>query len=176
MVFVGVGYGSILYFRVKSQNDLYSWNTVQTFIEENFMMVRKSKDCRTITHVDVDDEGVLWALESNIQDFIANRVGCFGPSMLLTSVLEPPTPISDEHDKRKVSSRKNYVKYFWYRHLRWVKEGRGKCQIVRNYVFQKTSSYRWKTNFNKFILFVLNVLLLKIPSLIKFIIHFITCI
>jgi len=112
MVFVGVGYGSILYFRIKSQNDLYSWDTVQTFIEENFMVVRKSKDCRIITHVDVDDEGVLWTLESNIQDFIANRVGCFGPSMLLTSVLEPPTPMSDEHDMRKDSSRINYVKYF----------------------------------------------------------------
>jgi len=105
MVFVGVGYGSILYFRIKGQNDLYSWDTVQTFIEENFMVVRKSNDCRTITHVDVDSDGVLWVMESNIQDFIMDKVGCLGPSMLLTSVLEPPIPISNDQERKKYGSR-----------------------------------------------------------------------
>lgn len=111
MVFIGVGYGSILYFRIKSQNDLYSWDTVKAFIEENFMMVQKSKDCRMITHVDVDNEGILWTLGSNIQDFIVDRVGCFGPNILLTSVLEPPIPISNDSDRRKDSSWTN-EKYF----------------------------------------------------------------
>lgn len=96
MVLLGVGYGSILYFRIKGQNHLFSWDTKQSFLEENFMMVRKSKDCRTITHVDVDSQGILWVLESNIQDFIMNQVGCYGPSMILTPVFETPVPILRE--------------------------------------------------------------------------------
>lgn len=99
MVIVGVGYGSVLYFRAKGQNDLYSWDTKQNCLEENFMIVRRSKDCRTITHVDVDHNGTLWVMESNIQDFVTDHVGCFGPSMLLSPVLEDPIPISNELEK-----------------------------------------------------------------------------
>lgn len=100
MVLLGVGYGSILYFRIKGQNHLYSWDTKQIFLEENFMLVRKSKDCRTITHVDVDSQGVLWILESNIQDFIMNQVGNYGPSMMLTPVVETSVPMLRESDAK----------------------------------------------------------------------------
>jgi len=62
------------------------------------MVVRKSKDCRQVTHIDVDNEGVLWVLESNIQDFIVDHVGCFGPSILLSPVLDTPTPVTSELD------------------------------------------------------------------------------
>lgn len=96
MVILGVGYGSILYFRFRGGSHLYSWDTKTSFLEENFMIVRKSKDCRTITHVDVDQEDVLWVLESNIQDFISDHVGTFGPSILLAPVLETPIPMSSE--------------------------------------------------------------------------------
>lgn len=98
MVFLGVGYGSVLYFRIKGQNHLYSWDTKQSFLEENFMVVRKSRDCRLITHVDVDSEGVLWVLESNIQDFIVDHVGCYGPSIMLTPVFENPVPVMNDLD------------------------------------------------------------------------------
>ncbi|KAF0767955.1 protein yellow-like [Aphis craccivora] len=98
MVFLGVGYGSVLYFRIKGQNHLYSWDTKQSFLEENFMVVRKSRDCRLITHVDVDSEGVLWVLESNIQDFIIDHVGCYGPSIMLTPVFENPVPVMNDLD------------------------------------------------------------------------------
>lgn len=98
MVFLGVGYGSILYFRVKGENHLYGWDTKQSFLEENFKIVRKSKDCRKITHVDVDNDGVLWVLESNIQDFIAGQVGCYGPSMLLSPVFETPASVTNDLD------------------------------------------------------------------------------
>lgn len=97
MVFVGVGYGSILYFNLRGHRNLYSWDTKSNLLEENIKMVRESRDCRTITHVDVDNEGTLWILESNIQDFINDRTGCYGPSILLTSVREAPAvPITDE--------------------------------------------------------------------------------
>jgi len=99
MIFLGVSYGSVLYFRIRGETDLYSWDTNKIFLEENFMIVWKSKDCRKITHVDVDNDGVLWILESNIQDFIAGQVGCYGPSMLLMPVFEAPTPFLNELDK-----------------------------------------------------------------------------
>jgi len=93
MVFVGVGYGSILYFRLQGQKNLYSWDTKLALLEENINMVRKSRDCRVITHVDVDNDGTLWILESNIQDFISNQLGCYGPSILLTPVQDVPVPM-----------------------------------------------------------------------------------
>lgn len=104
MVFIGVGYSSVLYFRINGQNDLYAWDTKQSFLEENFLRVRKSKDCRTITHVDVDNDGVLWVLESNIQDYITDHVGCFGPNMLLTPIHEAPqhlVPNESEVEKKE---------------------------------------------------------------------------
>lgn len=98
MVFVGVGYGSVLYFRLRDRKHLYVWDTKLDLLVENIMLVRTSKDCRTITHVDVDNEGTLWALESNIEDFISDRTGCFGPSMLLSSVRDVPVPITNDFD------------------------------------------------------------------------------
>lgn len=88
MVFLGVGYGSILYFRFRGENQLLCWDTTMSFLEENFKVVRKNKDCRSVTHVDIDDDGILWVLESNIQDFIAEHVGSYGPSMMLTPIIE----------------------------------------------------------------------------------------
>lgn len=98
MVFLGVGYGSILYFRYKGGNHLYSWDSKMSFLEENFMIVWKNKDCRSVTHVDVDSEGILWILESNMQDFITDHVGNYGPSILLTPITEAPIPISTEFE------------------------------------------------------------------------------
>lgn len=99
MVILGVGYETIIYFRVIGQNDLFSWDTKQGFLEENFMVVRRSKDCLKATHVDVDNEGVLWVLESNIQDYVNDQVGCFGPSIMLTPVFDTPIPVSNELDR-----------------------------------------------------------------------------
>ncbi|XP_050529171.1 uncharacterized protein LOC126898822 [Daktulosphaira vitifoliae] len=93
MVFLGVGYETVLYFRIRGQNHLYSWDSRLSFLEENFMVVRKSKDCRAITHVDVDNVGTLWVLESNIQDYLMGHVGCYGPNMMLGPVLGDPIPV-----------------------------------------------------------------------------------
>lgn len=93
MVFLGVVYGTNLYFRIKGQNDMYSWDTKQCFLEENFMVVWRSKDCRVITHVDIDINGVVWILESNIKDFILKNAGRFGPNMMLMPIKEKPLPI-----------------------------------------------------------------------------------
>lgn len=96
MVFIGVGYGSVLYFRIIGQNNMYSWDTKCHFIKENFMMVQKTKNSRIITHMDVDNDGVLWAMDSDIQDFMADRVGHLGPSIILTPVTVDPAPICME--------------------------------------------------------------------------------
>lgn len=39
MVLLGSGYGSIIYFRIKGLNHLYSWDTNDGFLEENIMLV-----------------------------------------------------------------------------------------------------------------------------------------
>lgn len=39
MLILGSGYGSIIYFRIKGLNHLYSWDTNDDFLEENIMLV-----------------------------------------------------------------------------------------------------------------------------------------
>lgn len=39
MVIIGSGYGSIIYFRIHGINSLFSWNTKESFLEENIMLV-----------------------------------------------------------------------------------------------------------------------------------------
>lgn len=60
--------------------------------------MKKSIDCRTITHIDVDNDGVLWELESNIEDFVANAVGCYGASGILSPIFEQSVPIEVDED------------------------------------------------------------------------------
>jgi len=98
MVILGVGYETVLYFRIDGQNDLFSWDTKLSFLEENIRVVRKSKDCRTITHLDIDNQGVLWILESNINDYFIDNVGFFGPSVMLSPVFDAQTPVTNEFD------------------------------------------------------------------------------
>lgn len=65
------------------------------------MMARESKDCRIITHVNFDCGGVMWILESNIQDFVIDDVGCFGPSIMLMPVHDTPIAIPINHNLRE---------------------------------------------------------------------------
>lgn len=60
MVILNVGYDSVLYFRIKDQSHLKNWDTKHSFLEETFMVGWKSRDCRLITQMDMDSEGVLW--------------------------------------------------------------------------------------------------------------------
>lgn len=92
MVFLGVGYGSIPYFRFRGQMDLYSWDTKLDLTVDNMVMVWKSRDCLIITYVDVGSESILWVLVSNIQDFVGDQTGSYGPSILLTAVEDVPIP------------------------------------------------------------------------------------
>lgn len=39
MVIVGSAYGSVIYFRLKGLNNLYSWDTKDSILEENIMLV-----------------------------------------------------------------------------------------------------------------------------------------
>jgi len=39
MVIVGSAYGSVIYFRIKGLNHLYSWDTKDSLLEENMMLV-----------------------------------------------------------------------------------------------------------------------------------------
>lgn len=55
--------------------------------------MKQSIDCRTITHIDVNNDGVLWELESNIEDFVDGTVGCYGASTILTPVFAQPKRI-----------------------------------------------------------------------------------
>ncbi|XP_050440071.1 uncharacterized protein LOC126845467 [Adelges cooleyi] len=93
MVIVGSAYGSVIYFRIKGMQNLYSWDTKESFLEENMMVVKKSVDCRTITHIDVDNDGVLWELESNIDDYMRNTVGCYGASIVLKPIFGKSEPL-----------------------------------------------------------------------------------
>lgn len=93
MAFIGVGYGTVLYFRIVGQNNMYSWDTKCQFVKQNFMVVLKTKDSRMITHMDIDNEGVLWVMDSDIQDFMKDRVGLLGPNIILMPVTEDPAPI-----------------------------------------------------------------------------------
>jgi len=90
-VFVGVGYGSVLYFRYNTNRNLYSWDTRKSLLEENWEIVRKGRDCRAATHVDVDNDGTLWVMESNLKDFVDGKTGCYGPSVLLYPVNDHQT-------------------------------------------------------------------------------------
>ncbi|VVC34730.1 Six-bladed beta-propeller, TolB-like,Major royal jelly protein/protein yellow [Cinara cedri] len=93
MILLGSAYGTVIYFRIKGLNNLYSWDTKESLLEENVMLVKKSTDCRTITHIDVDNNGVLWELESNIEDFVVNTVGCYGASIILAPIFRQPAPL-----------------------------------------------------------------------------------
>lgn len=93
MAFIGVGYGSVLYFRIIGQNNMYSWDTKCQLIKENFMVVQKTKDSRTVTHMDIDNDGVLWVMDSDLQDFMVDQVGHLGPNIILTPIIEDPVPI-----------------------------------------------------------------------------------
>jgi len=39
MVVLGAAYGSVMYFRIKGMNHLYSWDTKESFLEENMKIV-----------------------------------------------------------------------------------------------------------------------------------------
>lgn len=39
MVVLGSAYGSVMYFRIKGLNHLYSWDTKESFLEENMKIV-----------------------------------------------------------------------------------------------------------------------------------------
>lgn len=39
MVILGSAYGSVMYFRIKGSNNLYSWDTKYSLLEENLMLV-----------------------------------------------------------------------------------------------------------------------------------------
>lgn len=43
MIIIGSGYGSIIYFRINGMNNLYSWDTKESFLEENMMLVNSPR-------------------------------------------------------------------------------------------------------------------------------------
>jgi len=48
MVVLGAAYGSVMYFRIKGTNHLYSWDTKESFLEENMKMVNSYQTYTTL--------------------------------------------------------------------------------------------------------------------------------
>lgn len=46
-----------------------------------------------MTHLDVNNDGVLWELQSNIEDYKINSVGCYGANVILQPIFGQPKSI-----------------------------------------------------------------------------------
>ncbi|XP_076170829.1 L-dopachrome tautomerase yellow-g [Ptiloglossa arizonensis] len=83
IVFLGTDNGGAIFFRKKGDGNVYMWNTDTPFVQENFLLVQKSNDCRLPTEVVPGYQNLMWVIESNFQDFIDNTVSCAGASVSL---------------------------------------------------------------------------------------------
>lgn len=51
MVIVGSAYGSVIYFRIKGKNNLFSWDTKDNFLEENMMLVNAQRFYKALNDI-----------------------------------------------------------------------------------------------------------------------------
>ncbi|XP_036337059.1 major royal jelly protein 1 [Rhagoletis pomonella] len=87
MVLLGADGGTNLFFRYKGENDIYMWNSETCFKAANLQDVQHGGDCRLSTQVLPGHKRFMWALESNFHDFISERTGCNGASIVLHPVV-----------------------------------------------------------------------------------------
>ncbi|XP_067642800.1 major royal jelly protein 1 [Eurosta solidaginis] len=87
IVLLGADGGTNLFLRYKGENDIYMWNTETCFKATNLQDVQHGGDCRLATQVLPGHKRFMWALESNFHDFISERTGCNGASIVLHPVV-----------------------------------------------------------------------------------------
>ncbi|KAM7356668.1 L-dopachrome tautomerase yellow-g [Cochliomyia hominivorax] len=87
MVMLGADGGNSLFFRYKGENDIYMWDSETCFKSANLQEVQRGGDCRLSTQVLPGHKRFMWALESNFHDFISERTGCNGASIILHPVV-----------------------------------------------------------------------------------------
>lgn len=88
MIPLGTDHGAALIFRFKGEFDIFIWNTVSCFKPDNFLLVQKGDDCRLATQVVPGYKRLMWVIESNFQDYIANTAGCLGPSIVVHPLIK----------------------------------------------------------------------------------------
>lgn len=90
IVILGTDNGAALFFRHKGESDIYIWDTQTNFREENFLLVQRGDDCKLATQVVPGFKRLMWAIESNFHDYIADTTGCMGPSMSVHPLIKTP--------------------------------------------------------------------------------------
>lgn len=88
VVLLGTDNGSGLFFRFKGQSDIYIWNSLSCFKEDNFALVQSGDECRLATQVVPGYKRLMWVIESNFNDFVSNTVGCLGPSVVVHPLIK----------------------------------------------------------------------------------------
>ncbi|RLU27452.1 hypothetical protein DMN91_001256 [Ooceraea biroi] len=83
IVILGNDNGCAIFFRNKGESDVYMWNVETPFRSENFLLVQQGNDCRLPTQVIPGPKRLMWAIESNFQDYIQNTVSCSGASVAI---------------------------------------------------------------------------------------------
>lgn len=88
IVLLGTDNRSGVFFRYKGQSDIYMWDAETCFKAGNFIEVQRGGDCRLATQVMPGFRRHMWTIESNFQDYIADNVGCSGPSVVIHPVVK----------------------------------------------------------------------------------------
>lgn len=87
IVLLGTDNGSKVFWRYKGESDIYIYDTDKCFKLENSELVQRGGECRLATHVMAGADGLMWTIESNFHDYIANNVGCVGASVQLHPII-----------------------------------------------------------------------------------------
>lgn len=88
MVVIGSDGADHVYFRDGGRSDaVYAWRVNEPLVERNFVLRRRTPDCRCPTHAAPDRAGLVWLLETDIADFVNGRVGCMGSSSRLQAIV-----------------------------------------------------------------------------------------
>ncbi|XP_018335170.1 major royal jelly protein 1-like [Agrilus planipennis] len=85
---LGTDNGAAIFFRFKGESDIYLWDTETSFKVDNFFLIQKGDECRLPTQVVPGYKKLMWVLESNFPDFIANMAGSLGPSVAVYPLIK----------------------------------------------------------------------------------------
>jgi len=89
MAVIGSDGADNVYFRDVDRNSaVYSWRVDEPLAERNFVLRRRTPDCRRPTHAAPGHAGLVWLLETDVADFVAGRVGCMGSSSRLQAIID----------------------------------------------------------------------------------------
>lgn len=88
IVILGTDNGAAMFFRYKGESDIYIWNSETYFEQSNFILVQKGNDCRLSTQVVAGFKKLMWSIESNFHDYVADTTGCMGPSMAIHPLIK----------------------------------------------------------------------------------------